>query len=290
MPHVEAILEWYADMGVDVAVIDTPVDWFEESKRLQRPPLTTSPNVSQRRRQKGEPMRDIPGSQSNQSSVFNSPPPRKTPALGHQQVADDARALAEACDTIEALENAVRQFEGCGLKKTATNTVFSDGTPKADVMLIGEAPGYHEDQQGIPFCGPSGKLLDKMLAAIGLTRAESVYISNALFWRPPGNRTPSPEEIAICRPFVERHIALMRPKLLILAGSTATRAILDTPLGISRLRGKRHTYTNRYLEDAIPVAVFYHPSYLLRQPSQKRLAWHDLLEIKVFLEGDNDSK
>ncbi|NBO19007.1 MAG: uracil-DNA glycosylase, partial [Proteobacteria bacterium] len=147
---------------------------------------------------------------------------------------------------------------------------------------IGEAPGAQEDLQGIPFCGPSGALLDKMLAAIGLDR-RSVYISNSVFWRPPGNRQPSAEETMICQPFVEKHIALVKPALLILAGGTATTAVLRKEASISRLRGKLYPYTNPYITEPVQTLVTFHPSYLLRTPGQKRLAWHDLLQAQEFL-------
>ncbi len=195
----------------------------------------------------------------------------------------EARRLADDADTLKSLEEAVRGFEGCSLKKLATNTVFSDGNPDADIMLIGEAPGAQEDIQGIPFCGPSGQLLDKMLASISLSRKENVYISNTLFWRPPGNRQPTKEELAICQPFVEKHIALIAPKLLILSGGTAVGALLQKSVGITKLRGRMHEYINPYLRQAVPVAVLFHPSYLLRSPGQKRLAWHDLLMMKHYL-------
>lgn len=154
-------------------------------------------------------------------------------------------------------------------------------------MIIGEAPGVQEDAQGIPFCGPSGMLLDKMLASIGLSRSENAYISNTVFWRPPGNRTPSPEETAICLPFVEKHIALVNPALLILAGGVATTTLLQKDQSISRLRGKLYDYTNPYLSKPIPTLLTYHPSYLLRSPAQKSLAWQDLLMAKQFLKINN---
>jgi uracil-DNA glycosylase len=189
---------------------------------------------------------------------------------------------------LEELETAVRAFDGCVIKKTASKTVFADGNPKAKIVIIGEAPGAQEDMQGIPFCGPSGQLLDRMLASIGLDRTK-VYISNTVFWRPPGNRQPSMEETAICLPFVEKHIALVNPALLILSGGTATTTLLQRDQSISRLRGKFYEYSNPYLEKPLATAVTYHPSYLLRSPGQKRLAWNDLLMIKNFLEENKIS-
>jgi DNA polymerase len=196
----------------------------------------------------------------------------------------EARRLADEATTIEALEAAVRGFEGCAIKRTATKTVFCDGNRQAGLMLIGEAPGAQEDAQGIPFCGPSGWLLDKMFAAIGYDRT-SFYITNTVFWRPPGNRQPNAEELAICKPFVERHIALIDPKLLVLVGGTAAKAVLGTETGVTRLRGKAYSYRTPYADKDYPVAVIYHPSYLLRQPAQKRATWGDLLAIKMQMEA-----
>ena len=161
-------------------------------------------------------------------------------------------------------------------------TVFADGTPTAKLMLIGEAPGAQEDVQGVPFCGPSGQLLDKMLAAISYSRAENAYITNSFFWRPPGNRTPSTEELAICQPFVERHVALIDPALIVLVGGTAVKAVLQME-GITRMRGKSYTYRTPYSEKTYPVQVIFHPSYLLRAPVHKRITWQDLLAIKQML-------
>lgn len=191
-----------------------------------------------------------------------------------------ARKLADAATTLGALKQAVMEFNGCGLKKTATNTVFADGNPESPLMAIGEAPGAEEDKQGIPFCGLSGKLLDQMFLSIGRSR-EHFYITNTLFWRPPGNRQPTPEELAICEPFVQKHIALVGPKLLVLVGGTAAKSVLNNSTGITRLRGKEFSYTNPYLEGrSIPVMVTFHPSFLLRQPMQKKQAWQDMLAIK----------
>jgi DNA polymerase len=197
----------------------------------------------------------------------------------------EARALADAATDIASLEAAIRGFNGCALKKTATNTVFAQGVPESGVMFIGEAPGADEDRQGVPFCGVSGQLLDKMLSFIGLKRDESFYITNTLYWRPPGNRKPTPEELEICRPFVEKHVALVKPKLLVLVGGTATQSVLGDNRGITRLRGQVFTYKNDYMPAEVPVHVLYHPSYLLRQPSGKKQTWGDLLGIKAALKA-----
>lgn len=195
-----------------------------------------------------------------------------------------SRKLADNCTTLSELKNAVQNFEGCTLKKTAINTVFSDGNKNAEIMLIGEAPGRHEDERGIPFCGDSGQLLDKVLGTIGLMRETNIYITNVIFWRPPANRKPTDEELSICLPFVEKHIALIFPKLIIIAGGVALYSLFGIPTAISKYRQKILQYTNSYLSKQIPVVVVYHPSYLLRQPMQKKLAWQDMLFIKKFLQ------
>jgi uracil-DNA glycosylase len=186
--------------------------------------------------------------------------------------------------SVTELRAAVEAFEGCPLKRTATQTVFADGNPAARIMLIGEAPGAEEDRQGLPFVGPAGQLLDRMLAAIGVDR-QSAYITNILFWRPPGNRQPTPQEIASCLPFVDRHIALVAPRVLVLLGGTAAKALLRQNDGIMRLRGRWFGYRPCGWEgDPIPVLPTFHPAYLLRSPGQKRESWIDLRAIKQKLD------
>ena len=192
----------------------------------------------------------------------------------------EARAAADAATSLAELEEAVRNFTGCALKRTATNTVFAAGVATSKLMFIGEAPGAEEDRKGEPFVGTSGQLLDLMLSYIGLRRAENFYITNTLFWRPPGNRQPTAEELAICRPFVEKHIALVAPHTLVLVGGTATQSILGDTRGITRLRGQVFRYKNDYMNADVPVHVIYHPSYLLRQPTAKKQCWADLLALK----------
>ena len=194
-----------------------------------------------------------------------------------------ARTLALACTTLDELRQAVNSFEGCEIKNTAINTVFSDGNPAARLMFIGEAPGNNEDKKGIPFCGASGLLLDKMLAAIGLDRTK-IYISNTVFWRPPGNRRPTDFELEVCRPFVEKHISLINPLVLVMVGSTACYSLLRTQDSISRIRGKFYEYSNSFLSNSITSMAIFHPAYLLRQPMQKRLAWEDLKMLKRHLD------
>jgi DNA polymerase len=187
---------------------------------------------------------------------------------------------------LDELRAAMAAFEGCALKHTATKLVFADGNPAAPVMLIGEAPGRDEDLQGLPFVGESGKLLDLMLAAIGLDR-RGCYITNILPWRPPGNRTPAAEEVAACLPFLRRHIILVRPRYLVLLGNAAVQAVLDRREGISRLRGR---WIDCHVEDfVVPALPTYHPAFLLRQAGQKREAWRDFLVLRQRLLKDSSS-
>ncbi|MFL2815116.1 MAG: uracil-DNA glycosylase family protein [Candidatus Puniceispirillales bacterium] len=192
----------------------------------------------------------------------------------------------DKCLTLEDLKNYMLDFNGCDLKKTATQMVFSDGNPKSKVMIIGEAPGAEEDRQGKPFCGVSGTLLDKMLASINLDRT-SVYITNVIPWRPPGNRTPTENEINLMKPFLMRHIEIVTPKILVAVGGSASKAILDIEGGILRHRGvwKEIRFSNLL---AIPIIATLHPAYLLRAPNQKKLAWEDLKSIRSKLEQLND--
>lgn len=257
-------LAWQAEMGVDECIDALPsMPWAVEIAGAPSAPkpsqvLPTTPNLSQ----------PIPTGAASPSVLA---------AIA------EARTLADGADTLETLYDAIRSFNGCALKKTATNTVIAQGVPESGLMFIGEAPGADEDRQGVPFCGASGQLLDKMLGFIGLNRAENFYITNTLFWRPPGNRKPTVEELDICRPLVEKHIALVKPKRLVLVGGTATQALLDDTRGITRLRGQMFSYNNAYLDAEIPVHVIYHPSYLLRQPAAKKQTWADLLALKTAL-------
>ncbi len=193
---------------------------------------------------------------------------------------------ARQAKTLEELRNLVENFDMCPLKKTATNTVFSDGNSKAKIMVIGEAPGADEDRQGLPFVGLSGKLLDRMFAAIGLDRT-TIYITNIIPWRPPGNRQPTLSETNLCLPFVQRHIELVSPEFLILVGGTAAKSILQTTEGIMKLRGRWLTYQTPIMAKPIETLATFHPAYLLRAPGQKRLAWLDLLMLKEAINQRN---
>jgi uracil-DNA glycosylase family 4 len=256
-------LAWYAQMGVDLCVEDQP----QVLKAADIAAVAKTPAPRPFAAELPQPKAAAPA----------------TPPTSIADAVAEARKLADEATDLAALEAAVRNFNGCALKKTATNTVFAQGVAASRLMFVGEAPGAEEDRNGVPFCGPSGKLLDRILSFIGLNRAENFYITNTLFWRPPGNRQPSAEELEICRPFVEKHIALVDPKILVLVGGTATSAVLKDTRGITRLRGQVFSYTNAYMSRDVPVHVIYHPSYLLRQPLAKKQAWADLLKLKESL-------
>ena len=265
-------LRWSIDMGADEAVLDAPVDRYAESAAQLAARQAAAPNPP------------APSHQPDRQARSPEPAARQTstaPLAPSQGVVDSRNAAAKAQNLTE-LRAAVAAFEGCALKQTATNMVFADGNPEADLMIMGEAPGAEEDRQGVPFVGASGKLLDRMLAAIGRDRT-STYISNILFWRPPGNRNPTDAEVAVCMPFVERHIALVRPKVLVFVGGASAKALLDRKEGIMRLRGKWYEYGNPALEAPIPAMATFHPAYLLRSPGQKREVWRDLLAVKARL-------
>jgi len=274
--QLAALLDWYVAMGIDEAIGETPHDSFAPPPSRGAPPRPAAMAVAP--------------SPAARPAPSISVPPLGTPAIARPPIAKPivpasneiagARKLAEAATTLAELEAAVSSFEGCALRKTATHTVFADGTPHAPVMVIGEAPGGDEDRIGKPFVGRSGQLLDRMLAAVGLDRQSNVYISNILFWRPPGNRKPTEAEIALCLPFVWRHIALAAPRVVVLSGGTATSAILGRAEGITKLRGKWFDLPVPGLDSPVPALTTYHPSFLLRTPVRKSESWRDFLELQ----------
>ena len=216
-------------------------------------------------------------SQLEVDEIFHINPQNR---MKQHKAAQVKQSKLDLCNSLDELKAMIESFDGCEIKKSAQNTVFSRGNPNAQIMLIGEAPGASEDEQGIPFCGQSGKLLDNIIIAIGLSPESDVYITNTVFWRPPANRKPTNEEIELCRPFVQKHIALVKPKLIILVGSTAVESLLGINTPITKLRGTYFDYTNEFLSKGIRTATIFHPSYLLRQPSHKKTMWFDLLKIK----------
>jgi uracil-DNA glycosylase family 4 len=249
-------LNWLVEAGADEAVADTPVN------RL----MTKAPAVP------------MPAAVTRATSPARAPDPV---ALGDDAIG--AQAAAAAATTLEDLKAALEAFEGCALKRTATNTVFADGIASGGVMLIGEAPGRDEDRSGKPFVGRAGQLLDKMLAAIALDRKANTYITNVINWRPPDNRDPTPEEAAACLPFLRRHIELVQPKIIILLGAVAARHVVGVNEGIMKLRGRWLEY--RVGDRMVPLMPTLHPAYLLRQPAHKKLAWRDLQAVAAKMES-----
>jgi len=270
-----ALLRWHVEMGADEAIAEAPID---------RLAAATAAGAAAGAAADSPPPRPAPSTPTPPAAarpVAAAPP--ATFAESPSQAAQSARLLAAHAETLTALEAAIVGFEGCALKHTATNTVIADGAADAPLMIIGEAPGADEDRIGRPFVGRAGQLLDRMLAAIGLDRS-GVLITNAIYWRPPGNRTPTADEIAACLPFVLRHIALVRPKVLVLAGGTAARALLPPGPGITRLRGRWFDLAIPGIDDPVPTLPMFHPSFLLRAPERKREAWRDLLALRARLD------
>ncbi|MEL6477951.1 MAG: uracil-DNA glycosylase [Pseudomonadota bacterium] len=257
-----AALAWQIELGADEAIAEAPQDRFEESRPNSAPAKPPAPTA-----QKAAP--PAAARQATPEAAFPS-----------------AAALAGRATTLEDLSRALAEWQGSDLRKGARNCVFADGRPGAPVMVIGEAPGADEDRLGKPFVGRAGQLLDRMLGAIGLSRdaedlAKAVYITNILPWRPPGNRTPSEQETAAFLPFVERHIALAGPKVLLTIGNTPTKTLLATTQGIRRMRGNWQTHG----ASGLPLLPSFHPAYLLRQPAEKAQAWRDLLALQARLEA-----
>lgn len=257
----QQVLEWYLEAGVDETIGDAAVDRFRTPPAAPPSPVAASA--------------DRPTVAAGPSPALSMPAPL-TPSEG---AVGQAYRAAAAATSVEALRRILEGFDGCALKKTATNLVFGDGNPEADILFIGEAPGAEEDRQGIPFVGASGQLLDRMLASIGLDRSR-YFISNTVFWRPPGNRNPTTGEMAICMPFVERLIELVDPKMVVAIGGPAASSLLAQNVSVSRLRGRWFPYSSPGLARPIEATVMYHPAFLLRSPAQKRAAWQDLIGIK----------
>ncbi|MCE7887341.1 MAG: uracil-DNA glycosylase [Alphaproteobacteria bacterium PRO2] len=276
----KAALEWHLDNGVDEALDNEPAVKS----------LSPAGRGQSRESGEGEGALQINRKPDISSSPNPLPAGERASFLGRSDARAESEKLAAAASTLEELRETIAAFDGIALKKTATNMVFCDGNPQAPVMLVGEAPGADEDRLGKPFVGVSGQLLDRILKCINLDRkaedpAQAIYISNILNWRPPGNRTPSPAEIDVSLPFIEKHIALVKPKLLILCGGVSAQALLNTEQSVSRLRGKWHGYkpSSPFLKDVAPITAIatYHPAYLLRTPSQKKAVWQDMLALQT---------
>lgn len=287
-----ALLRWYVEMGADEAIDEHSSDRLAPPSPVPTPgtPALADPHGLSTWAEgphpgalphAGEGRVEAPAVEPEPTQPIVAPPTGLTESLG--EAAQSARRLAAGAATVDELAALIAQFEGCPLKSTATNTVFIDGNPAAPVIIIGEAPGADEDRIGKPFVGRAGQLLDRMLAAINLDRSK-VLITNVVYWRPPGNRTPTAAEIASCLPFVFRLIALVRPKVLVLSGGTAAAALLPQGQGITRLRGRWFDLAVPGLDRSVPTLPMFHPSFLLRTPARKREAWRDLLALRARLD------
>jgi DNA polymerase len=257
------LLAFYLDAGVDALLVEQPIDRMADEAVPALAPATPD---SERRS-------GLAPAGERETRIAAAPPPPDTAIMA----AREAARIAASLDDLRAL---LERFEGCTLRGTATQLVFADGNPQARVMFVGEAPGYEEDVTGKPFVGRSGKLLDRMLEAIGLDRT-SAYIANVVPWRPPGNRTPTPQETAICLPFIRRQIELANPDVLVCLGGPAAQTLLGVKDGITRIRGRWFSYDSGTRE--IRAMATFHPAFLLRSPLQKRFAWRDFLAIKKAL-------
>ena len=262
VPSMQQLLAFYLEAGVDCALAEEPVDLLADPDAA--PPGREAAPV--------QPVRTI-AAMLPTARIEAAPAPEAAIAL--------ARETARTAPTLEALRGLLEKFEGCALKHTATRLVFADGNPNARVMFVGEAPGREEDLEGLPFVGRSGKLLDRMIATIGLDRSKA-YIANVIPWRPPGNRTPTPQETQICLPFIQRQIELVNPDILVTLGNPSTQTLLSTREGIMRTRGRWFDYDTG--TRIIRAMATFHPAYLLRSPSYKRMAWQDLRAIAKALE------
>ena len=258
MSETLATLNWLVEAGADEALADAPVNRLVAKPAVPQMPAPV-------------PRPSPPAPRPSAPTRTTAAPVIESDAIG------TAQAMAAAATTLEELKAALEAFDGCGLKHTATNTVFADGVATGGIMLIGEAPGRDEDRVGKPFVGRAGQLLDKMLASIALDRQTNAYITNVINWRPPDNRDPTPEEAAACLPFLRRHIELARPRVMILLGAVAARHVVGVNEGIMKLRGRWLEY--RVGDRMVPLMPTLHPAYLLRQPAHKKLAWRDLQAV-----------
>jgi uracil-DNA glycosylase family 4 len=264
-------LRWWIRAGVTRAVDDMPHDRFAAISAGEGEGQSAS-SASEPQHQSSHPLTET------KSSALHDVSWGKTPETAEMT----ARALAQAATDLESLRSAMSEFDGCGLKRTATQLVFADGVPGSRIMFVGEAPGEGEDRSGLPFVGRAGKLLDRMLGAVGLDR-QKVYIANVVPWRPPGNRTPTPQETQICLPFIERQIELADPEYLVCLGGSAARVLLGVQGGIMRARGSWLAYPRQAGREIQALAML-HPAFLLRQPSHKRSAWTDIRALARALE------
>lgn len=296
--ELEALLDFYLASGIDCLLDTEPVDRFLETARLAERRAAEQVSRTPDRLAQGagptafEPPRSrMPGADQAfpRSAPASSDAPQRggeasgggaSVVLPNASAVESARDAARNVSTLDELRACLEGFDGCNLRLTAKNLVFADGNPEARVMFVGEAPGRDEDLQGKPFVGRSGQLLDRMLKAIGLDRS-GAYIANVVPWRPPGNRTPTPQETEICKPFILRQIELVNPDILVFLGSASAKTLLGTQDGIRKMRGRWTKFTTKSIE--LDCVATYHPAYLLRSPLEKRQSWQDFQSIKQKL-------
>lgn len=283
--EILGLLDWYRAMGVYAALNAEPIDWlsrgaFAPGHGFAWPDRASAMVPARQVAPPAFKIETAPRAEPAHPEVRADIRPRPQTPLAASEAGTDARRVACKADTLEALEAALSAFDGCTLKATASKLCFYRGAPTARLMIIGEAPGRDEDLEGKPFVGPAGHLLDKMLAAIGLSEAD-VHITNVVYWRPPGNRPPTPQESLACRPFLERQVELVAPEFIVALGGSAAKEVLGVTQGIMQLRGK---WREMKMGTATVQAMgTLHPAYLLRAPAAKQLAWLDLLAIKARL-------
>jgi DNA polymerase len=253
------ILEYYQELGMDEFVNNEPNPWIKsETINIVQPVNTRT--------------------ERNEKNLY-----AESISISPKQAVNSAKDLTEKANTINELEDMIRNFNGCSLKKNCINTVVGEGVENPNLMIIGEAPGGDEDRIGKPFVGKAGKLLDKMLESIGFSREKNTYISNVLYWRPPGNRTPTTEEILICKPFVEKMISLLSPKIIVFTGGSSAANMLNTTSGITKIRGKIFEYLNGAENKTYQTIPIFHPAFLLRNPAMKKITWQDLIKINKLI-------
>jgi|GEM_PF-315216 len=273
MKNIISTLEFLQEIEGDQVASDQPKKWQDLNVQ--------DPNFEhlEKQFQTQDPRQEVPTVTIEPTHKIETKQKLRSYTQDYQQ----AYEYAKVAKTLDELRSTMQNYDGCLLKGSATNMVFCDGNPQASIMVIGEAPGADEDRQGKPFVGISGQLLDRMFLTIGLNRADNLYISNTIPWRPPGNRQPTTEEINLCLPFIEKHIALIKPKLIISVGGISAKTLLNTKDGITKLRGQFLDYQNDFMDQPTKLYAMFHPAYLLRSPGQKKFVWQDLLKLKLNL-------
>lgn len=263
-------LQWMHDMGMDEIASSVPWDMTAEDAIAAKTLLAPKKELK---------------SETTPIAAADPRPTSSQPALvtGMTEALKQAETIAEASESLESLCAAIKDFKALSIARTATHTILGAGNPKADIMLIGEAPGASEDREGIPFCGKEGEMLQKFSHFAGLNPEQDYYSIYSVFWRPPGSRRPTPEECAVCKPLIERYISFIQPKHIICIGTTAASTLLNTKISSTKSRGETLSYHNNWLKKDTPLTLWLHPAHLLQRPKQKALLWQDMLTLKASL-------